>query len=83
MDTGAPSPRIADDTMNLNGIKVSSAEIEEVLKFILRIREAAAIAVCSRTRAPAGWSFMPRVQMTVRLLKLTYCNRCSRRLGAN
>ena len=35
----------ADDTMNLNGIKVSSAEIEEVLKFILGVREVAAIAV--------------------------------------
>jgi len=35
----------ADDTMNLAGIKTSSAEIEEVLKFVPGVREAAAIAV--------------------------------------
>lgn len=35
----------ADDTMNLGGIKISSAEIEEVLKFVPGVREAAAIAV--------------------------------------
>lgn len=35
----------ADDTMNLAGIKISSAEIEEVLKFVPGVREAAAIAV--------------------------------------
>ena len=35
----------ADDTMNLGGIKVSSAEIEEVLKFVPGVREVAAIAV--------------------------------------
>jgi acetyl-CoA synthetase len=35
----------ADDTMNLCGIKISSAEIEEVLKFVPGVREAAAIAV--------------------------------------
>lgn len=35
----------ADDTMNLGGIKVSSAEIEEVLKFVPGIQEVAAIAV--------------------------------------
>jgi acetyl-CoA synthetase len=35
----------ADDTMNLGGIKVSSAEIEEVLKFVAGVREVAAIAV--------------------------------------
>jgi acetyl-CoA synthetase len=35
----------ADDTMNLGGIKISSAEIEEVLKYVPGVREAAAIAV--------------------------------------
>ena len=35
----------ADDTMNLGGIKVSSAEIEQVLVTIPEVREAAAIAV--------------------------------------
>ena len=34
-----------DDTMNLSGIKVSSAEIEEVLNSVSGIREVAAIAV--------------------------------------
>ena len=34
-----------DDTMNLNGIKVSSAEIEQVLNSVNGIRETAAIAV--------------------------------------
>jgi len=34
-----------DDTMNLGGIKVSSAEIEEVLKFVPGVQEVAAIAV--------------------------------------
>ena len=35
----------ADDTMNLGGIKVSSAEIEQVLQQIPKVREVAAIAV--------------------------------------
>ena len=35
----------ADDTMNLNGIKVSSAEIERVLNTVTGVRETAAIAV--------------------------------------
>lgn len=35
----------ADDTMNLGGIKVSSAEIERVLNIIEGVRETAAIAV--------------------------------------
>jgi acetyl-CoA synthetase len=39
----------ADDTMNLGGIKVSSAEIERVVATVPGVREAAAIAV-----APAG-----------------------------
>jgi acetyl-CoA synthetase len=42
----------ADDTMNLGGIKISSAEIEEVLKFVPGVREAAAIAV-SPDRGPS------------------------------
>lgn len=43
----------ADDTMNLAGIKISSAEIEEVLKFVPGIREAAAIGV-SPGHGPSG-----------------------------
>ena len=38
----------ADDTMNLGGIKVSSAEIEDVLKFIPGVQEVAAVAVSPR-----------------------------------
>jgi len=36
-----------DDTMNLGGIKISSAEIERVLNSLPEIKETAAIAVCS------------------------------------
>lgn len=39
----------ADDTMNLGGIKVSSAEIERVLNQVAGVRETAAIAI-----SPAG-----------------------------
>jgi acetyl-CoA synthetase len=35
----------ADDTMNLGGIKVSSAEIEQVLQSVPRVKETAAIAI--------------------------------------
>jgi acetyl-CoA synthetase len=35
----------ADDTMNLSGIKVSSAEIEQVLQSVPRVKETAAIAI--------------------------------------
>ena len=35
----------ADDTMNLGGIKVSSAEIEQVLQSVPQVKETAAIAV--------------------------------------
>jgi acetyl-CoA synthetase len=35
----------ADDTMNLNGIKISSAEIEQVLQSVPHVKETAAIAV--------------------------------------
>ena len=35
----------ADDTMNLGGIKVSSAEIEQILNFVKGVGETAAIAV--------------------------------------
>jgi acetyl-CoA synthetase len=37
----------ADDTMNLGGIKVSSAEIEQTLQRVPGVKEVAAIAVCS------------------------------------
>ena len=42
-----------DDTMNLGGIKVSSAEIEEVLNAVSGIREVAAIAVSPPDGGPS------------------------------
>ena len=42
-----------DDTMNLSGIKVSSAEIEEVLNGVDGIRETAAVAVSPRDGGPS------------------------------
>ena len=42
-----------DDTMNLSGIKVSSAEIEEVLNGVDGIQETAAVAVSPRDRGPS------------------------------
>ena len=42
-----------DDTMNLGGIKVSSAEIEEVLNSVNGIREVAAIAVSPPDGGPS------------------------------
>ena len=42
-----------DDTMNLSGIKVSSAEIEEVLNGVEGIQETAAIAVSPKDGGPS------------------------------
>ena len=42
-----------DDTMNLGGIKVSSAEIEEILNAVSGIREVAAIAVSPPDGGPS------------------------------
>ena len=42
-----------DDTMNLSGIKVSSAEIEEVLNGVDGIRETAAVAVSPKDGGPS------------------------------
>lgn len=42
-----------DDTMNLSGIKVSSAEIEEVLNRVDGIRETAAVAVSPKDGGPS------------------------------
>ena len=42
-----------DDTMNLSGIKVSSAEIEEVLNGVDGIQETAAVAVSSKDGGPS------------------------------
>jgi acetyl-CoA synthetase len=42
-----------DDTMNLGGIKVSSAEIEQTLNSVVGIRETAAIAVSPPERGPS------------------------------
>ena len=43
----------ADDTMNLGGIKVSSAEIERAIQNIDRVKETAAIAVAAPDGGPA------------------------------
>ena len=42
-----------DDTMNLSGIKVSSAEIEEVLNLVDGIQETAAVAVSPQDGGPS------------------------------
>ena len=42
-----------DDTMNLSGIKVSSAEIEEVLNTVATIQETAAVAVSPEDGGPS------------------------------
>ena len=42
-----------DDTMNLSGIKVSSAEIEEVLNTVDGIQETAAVAVAPKDGGPS------------------------------
>ena len=42
-----------DDTMNLSGIKVSSAEIEEVLNLIDEIQETAAVAISPKDGGPS------------------------------
>lgn len=42
-----------DDTMNLSGIKVSSAEIEEVLNVVSEIQETAAVAVSPKNGGPS------------------------------
>ena len=48
-----------DDTMNLGGIKVSSAEIEKVLNTIEGVVETAAIAVPAGGAGPAGITARP------------------------
>ena len=42
-----------DDTMNLSGIKVSSAEIEEVLNVVGEVQETAAVAVSPKAGGPS------------------------------
>ena len=42
-----------DDTMNLSGIKVSSAEIEEILNVVSEIQETAAVAVLPKDGGPS------------------------------
>ncbi|MDE0400575.1 MAG: AMP-binding protein [Candidatus Poribacteria bacterium] len=42
-----------DDTMNLSGIKVSSAEIEEVLNIVSGIQETAAVAISPKDGGPS------------------------------
>ncbi len=42
-----------DDTMNLSGIKVSSAEIEEVLNVVSGVQETAAVAVSPTSGGPS------------------------------
>ena len=42
-----------DDTMNLGGIKVSSAEIEQVLNTVSGVRETAAVAMSPKDGGPS------------------------------
>lgn len=42
----------ADDTMNLGGIKISSAELERTLNRLSEIRETAAVSIPSQDRGP-------------------------------
>ena len=42
-----------DDTMNLSGIKVSAAEIEEVLNIVSGIQETAAVAISPKAGGPS------------------------------
>ena len=42
-----------DDTMNLSGIKVSSAEIEEILNVVDEIQETAAVAISPKDGGPS------------------------------
>ena len=42
-----------DDTMNLSGIKVSSAQIEEVLNAVSEVQETAAVAVSPKDGGPS------------------------------
>ena len=42
-----------DDTMNLSGIKVSSAEIEEILNAVSEIQETAAVTVSPKDGGPS------------------------------
>ncbi|MCY3551510.1 MAG: AMP-binding protein [Candidatus Poribacteria bacterium] len=42
-----------DDTMNLSGIKVSSAEIEEVLNVVSEVQETAAVAISPKDGGPS------------------------------
>ena len=43
----------SDDTMNLSGIKVSSAEIEEALNVVSGVQETAAVAVSPKDGGPS------------------------------
>ncbi|MDE0298276.1 MAG: AMP-binding protein [Candidatus Poribacteria bacterium] len=52
-----------DDTMNLGGIKVSSAEIEQVLNTVSGVRETAAVAVSPKDGGPS--------QLTIHAVLLT------------
>ena len=71
--------------MNLGGIKVSSAEIEEVLNAVSGIREVAAIACVSARRAvPVNWSFtlcFYREQIPIRWLPVPYKRRLREHLN--
>ena len=47
-----------DDTMNLSGIKASSAEIEEVLNAVDTVRETAAVAVSPKDGGPESTRYL-------------------------
>lgn len=60
-----------DDTMNLNGIKVSSAEIEQVLNSVNGIRETAAIAVSRPSQLVIYAILSPETNIPSEILKET------------
>ncbi len=64
-----------DDTMNLAGVKVSAAEIEQTLNSVSGIRETAAIAVTPSGGGPSRLVIyavlLPRTDMAKRTLKIS------------
>jgi len=65
-----------DDTMNLSGIKVSSAEIEQTLNSVSGIRETAAIAVSPPEGGPSRLLIyavlLPDTHLAKRALKISF-----------
>ena len=70
----------SDDTMNLGGIKVGALEIEEVVRGVEGVAEAAAVAVSPRGEDRACWSCTPSLPGSRSGARPTCVSRCSRRL---